>query len=316
MGVLTARGIIGEDGSMPSAPDPTPDPTPSDSGGGTEPQNNDKAAFVPFSAIEGAGRKPGSRREKAEREIGELIEARIKPLQDQWGQERQTYEQKLEEERRARSEHAQELARMRGVVETLQRQPQQAAQPSGPEPVELRRKAREYLAAGNIDEYERLNNDANEIVADRKAEAKVNARLTEFERRLPPQIPQHIQTLILQSPAVAAAGEKGIRAVIRMEQELEDDGVPQGYARTQKAFQMANAKLGKAGQPPQRPQYSQDSAASLAAIPTGRPATGGGAQAKEPGYQLTELERQTAKDAGMTAEQYAKWKFPDKWMKR
>ncbi len=145
-----------------------------------------------------------------------------------------------------------------------------------------------------------------------EAAAKVRE---EIQRSMPPQVPPHIQSLLYQSPAVAAAGDKGIRAVIRMEQELEDDGIPQGYARTQKAFQLVNERLGKSKTPPAAPAYSRDSAAALAGVPTGRPGAAG-ARAEGEGVRLTEAQEtafQASKSMWKDRADYLKWSDPGRY---
>ena len=299
MGALGVSGKTGEDHIDSPAAVEGDQPA-----GEAEPQGE----FVPAAAL--VPESPTSRRDRQWRE---RVEQHLKPIKEEWTQKEQTYQQQLEAERRERQQQAEELARMRGAIETMQRQPQQTQQAAPRlDPEKLYAEADAALEANDIRTYNQKNRAAARLEAEIAAEAKVAAARQEFERRIPAQLPPHIQTAMYQNQHVAAAGEKGIRAVIRMEQELEDDGMPPGPARTQKAFQLVNEKLGKAGKAPARPAYSQDSAAALAGIPTGRAPAGGG-RGSEEGVRLTAAESAAAKAAGMSAEEFTKWKDPHRY---
>src|SRR5687767_14156268 len=162
-------------------------------------ERDDAGRFVPAAAL-----VPESAASRRERHWQERVSAHVKPIEERLTGEIQTYKQQLEQERQARADQAQAVARLQGQIEAMQRQPvQQQSQQQGPDPTELRRKAREALQANNIDEYERLNAEALEVVADRKAEARIKQFQEQFQRTQAPQLPPHIQQMLYQSPNVA-----------------------------------------------------------------------------------------------------------------
>jgi len=112
MGVLAARGITSDDPGAPP-PEPREPTTPDDE---TEaPAAEAKAAPIPLPKAD-AGKKPGSRRDRAAHEMDERIEARFKDFESKFGQERQTYEQKIQQQQ-------QEMARMQGMLEEMRSRP-------------------------------------------------------------------------------------------------------------------------------------------------------------------------------------------------
>ncbi len=302
MGVLTAAGAMNGDASPMREPDPvtpereeTPDAPEPDA-----PTPEEKGEFVAMSKIQ--PKKPGSRRYQAE----SVVEQRLKEFNDNWSKERQTYEAQ-------RSQAAQELAQLRGQIEAMQRMPQQQPQAQqGPDPAQMRREARAALDAGKFDEYERLRDEAVQIESDRRADAKVEAKLKEFRQQMPQPINPAIQMLIGQHKNVALAGERGIRAVMLKDQELgELYNVPPGPERVRKAFEIADGLLGSQQQPTP-PSYSRDSAAALSGVPTGRSSNGSSA-AGEAGVTLTALQLEAARAAGMDPASYVRWSNPQKY---
>lgn len=304
MGVLTAAGDRG--GEAPS----------NDNGGGSileppdtapEPAAPEKPTFVPLADVEKQGRTPGSRRQKAEAEI----EARMQRVADAaLAKQREEYEKRL-------STYEQTVAEMRGMVNAgMQRfnqpPPQQIAPPQE-SPEDLIREAKKNLDAGNFSEYERLKDKAYDVRLQQTVAREREAVLQEVTKRIPQQIPPFISTLIAKHDNVAMAGDRGLNAVMLKDQELALYNVPQGPERLKKAFELADQMLGGQSKPTP-PQFSRDSAASLAAVPTTRPA-GGGGSGEEPGVNLTPLQTQAAKNAGMTPAEYVKWMNPDKYVK-
>lgn len=304
MGVLSAGAATGNDTPNTVETDDTPVAESAEPAAAPE---SEKPTFVPFSAVE--PRKPGSRREKAQREVEELIDSRLKPMRETWDRDRQTYQQQLQQAQ-------QESAQLRGQLEAMQRMPQQAPQQQGPDPAKLTEEAIAALDKQDLATYHRKLQEAADARADRVAETKMQAMRKDLEARIPQQLPPMIQGLLARHHNVAMAGDRGAQAVMLKEQELGLYGMPQGQERTAKAFELADKFLEslKGGQP-QRPTYSQESAQVLAAVPTQRPAaTNGGG--REAGHELTQLEKDTAKAAGMTAEDYVRWKYPDRFLRR
>jgi len=255
-----------------------------------------------------ARHRQGSRRAAAEAAVDDKIKTHLGEFEKRWSTERQSYEQQLGEQR-------QQNARLAGQLEAIQRMPAPAPAPvaEGPDPAELRRQAKKALDDKDFDSYERLRDQAAEIVADRKVEERVSRVARELEAKIPQQAPPEIQFLMNQHRNVAMNGPRGVQAVMLKDQELGLYGTPPGPERVAKAFELADRMLAPRQQP-QRPQFSQDGAAALAAVPTGRPSGGAGAGGEQ--EPLSPLEKETAKAAGMTETDYKKWKSPDKFIRR
>jgi hypothetical protein len=300
MGVLSASGTISEDGSMPAA-----EVVPEDPPAATPPAADE--APSDYQAPE--KRRQGSRRAAAEAAVDDKIKSHLGEFEKKWTTERQTYEQQLQEQR-------QQNARLAGQLEAMQRMPAPAPVPvaEGPDPAELRRQAKKALDDKDFDSYERLRDQAAEIAADRKVEERVSRVARELRAEIPQQAPPEIQFLMTQHRNVALNGQRGVQAVMLKDQELGLYGTPPGPERVAKAFELADRMLAPRQQPG-RPQFSQDGAAALAAVPTGRPSGGAGAGG-EAGEPLSSLEKETAKAAGMTEADYKKWKSPDKFIRR
>lgn len=312
MGALSMRGSTGEehiDQPGDDPPEETQEAQPAEETGGQE--RDDAGRFVPAEKLQ-----PETAASRRERQWAERVQKYTKPLEEKWNTERQTYEQKLADEARQRAEHAQEIARLRGMVEAIQQQPrqQQAQQPPGPDPEKLYEEADAALAANDFQKWRKLTREANRIEAERVADAKVKAAREEWQRSQPPSLPPHIQALMFKHTNVAVAQQRGIQAVMLKEQELAFGGMPEGAARTAKAFELADAMLaGQQKQPPARPAYSQETASSLAGIPTNRPAAGGSGSSAD-GVTLTPAQEAAWKAGGFKSrEEYLKWQDPHKF---
>jgi hypothetical protein len=302
MGILQAAGMMNSDATPAREPESVNESEREEAALDSavdEAPKEEKGEFVAMSKIQ--PKKPGSRRYQAE----SLVEQRLKEFSDNQTKERQTYEARA-------SQYAQEVAQLRGQIEAMQRMPSASqAQPTGPDPVQMRREARAALDAGKFDEYERMRDEAAQIEADRRAEAKVEAKFKEFRQQQPQPINPAIQMLISQHRNVAFAGERGMRAVMLKDQELgELYNVPPGPERVRKAFEIADGLLGSQQQPTP-PSYSRDSAAALSGVPTGRSSNGG--STSEPGVTLTSLQLEAARAAGMDPASYVRWSNPQKY---
>lgn len=310
MGVLAARGITTDD---PGAPAPEPR-GPTVEAEPEAPEQQPKPEPIPLPKAD-AGRKPGSRRDRAAAELDERMEARLKDFETKVGQERLTYEQRIQEQQR-------EMARLQGVLEEMRARPApqpivQAPAPVGPEPDDLRRQARKALAESNMEEWERLNNQANEIVADRRADAKLKAYREEFEKKIPPQVDPRLQTLIMSHQHVAMAGPQGLNWVQIKDQELGLRGVAPGPERLQRAFALADKEIEASKKPAPTPAFDQRAASALAGVPTNRPAGGGGNSSTEEMYTPTAQDKVVIDSyfKGNKTE-FMKWKYPERWMNK
>lgn len=300
MGVLGVSGKGNDDHTDPPDVEPeTPAAQPRD----------DAGQFVPAEKLQ--PETPTSRRDRLWQE---RVANYVKPIEEKWNTERQTYQQQLEEERRQRQELATEMARTRGMLEAMQRQPMQQAQQqtaTGPDPDKLYAEADDLLQKNDIRGYHAKLREANRAEAQKLADDRVKAAREEWQRSQQPQLPPHVQALMMQHPNVLAAGDKGMRKVIRIDQDLEDEGMPPGYARQVEAFKRANEALA-AKKPPAAPSYSTESRAALAAVPTGR--SSGSAAAASEGVRLTPAQEVAMKAGGFKdAAEYLKWSDPHRY---
>lgn len=300
MGALSVSGRASDADSplddIPAGQDPAPvdDAAPADTGG-------DAPDLLPETAA--------SRRERM---WLERVQAHTKPLEERFQQETARYQQQLEAERQARQAQAEQLARLQGSLEEMRRGSQQQTQQQGPDPAELRRKSREALAAGNLDEYERLRDQAVDIViervADRKAEERVKAAREEWQRTYQPPVPQPLQKLLDSHPTVAQAGQEGFQMVLATAKRLPQtpDVLSKAFAKVEKFLSGDQSPA----TPPARPQFSQDSAAALSGIPTNRGASGApGGDTGEP--KLTQAQEAAFRAGGFkTRKEYLAWSDP------
>lgn len=95
--------------------------------------------------------------------------------------------------------------------------------------------------------------------------------------------------------------------------------VPRSPQRLAQAFALADkflASVNGQGAASSR-GYDQSAAQALAAVPTTRPASGGGSGGNgEDGVTLTPLQLETIKNLGWSKADYVKWSFPEKFIKR
>lgn len=269
---------------------------------------DDAGQFVPAEKL--VPESPASRRDRLWQE---RVAAATKPIEERFTNELKTRDEQLAQERQARSEHSRELARLQGMIEAMQRQPaqQQTPQAQGPDPDKLFAEADEALTRNDINGYHAKQRAGYVALAAKQAKEAAAEVRQEMQRQQASQLPPHIQSLLMQHPNVASAGQKGAREVLRAEEDLADEGMAQGYARTQKAFQVANEKLAPKTKPT-APSYSRESAAALSVPPTGRPGPAGG-RAEGDGVRLNEAQMVAMKAGGFKdAADYLKWSDPHK----
>jgi hypothetical protein len=257
--------------------------------------------FIPFESAR-PPRTPGSRRaQEAERAMEEKIEARARAIEERMQAQAQALEQRLFQQQ-------QENATLRGRLDEVSRQPvRQEPAPVRQDPADLRRQARKALDDKDFDGYERLNQQAYEVDFESRMEAREKKLRDELKQQQVPQIPPHIQTLISRHDHVAFAGDRGLRAVMLKENELDLHGVPPSPERTRKAFELANDML----KPKQTSQAAV--AAASSAVPTGRNSGGGNPNDPAKGYVMNDIEKESMKAMGWTKEQWIRNKFPDKF---
>lgn len=293
MGSLAVAGVSGDSSPAPAAAEPStpalePDEGAGDDGGGEE------------------ERRP-SRRNKTQA----LIEQQFGELNKRWDerfqQTERTWQGRLAEEQAER-------ARLQGQLEQLHRQQSERREPPTvqEDPAELKRKAKEALDRKDFDEYERLNDRATDLRAERRLDERLRAERAEIEKRIPRQQPPLIQNLLATHGQVAAAGERGERLVTAMAEELQVYGWKPGPQLVTEAFKLAEQRLAAQAQNARAgvPSYDQSAAAqaALAGVPArGAPAgaeTGGGATAPK----LSPYEESVRAKLGWTPEQYVAWK--------
>lgn len=317
MGVLGVSGAMGGDGEGGTSRETGEESAPAPEPEKQEPEA--KGEFVPYSAVEKQARQPGSRRSRAAAETEALVNERLtgalKPLEEKWTTERQTYQQQIAQQNEA-------LARLHGQMEAMQRMPAPvpAPKPELPDPDKLMAEAEAALDAKDIRQYHAKMAAAGAARAERIADERVATVRKELEGRIPQQMPQEVQFLMAQHRNVALAGQQGIDAVMLKDKELELYRYPRSPQRLAKAFELADqflANVNGQGARSSRQTYSQDAAQALSAVPTTRPASGGGAGGNgEDGVTLTPLQLETIKNLGWSRAEYVRWINPDRWIKR
>jgi hypothetical protein len=317
MGVLAAAGSRGGASESTAAEPQTPE-APTENG---QPRADD-GTFV--SAAELVPEPPLSRREKARREVEETIKTQLAEFEKRTAAERQSWQQSLEQERQERQRLAQEHARLQGALEEMRSRPATPAAPvqQGPDPDDLRRQARKALGENNYEEYERLNGQAYRIEARKEAEAALKPQLdamkAEMEKRIQPQMPPHIQTLMMAHRNVAMAGPSGIQAVIAEKQRLDvyRRDLPD-QQREAMAFDLADKALAAAQQSSRPAGFDQSAAAALSGVTPSRNGSGGGGGGNEPdGVRLTEAQEavyQKSRGLFKNRAEYLKWQDPHKY---
>jgi hypothetical protein len=234
---------------------------------------------------------PTSRRGRAER--------RDADYQDKLRSVEETVKKAQDEYRAELSRRDAEIARLRGSYEALQpliQQQQQARQAAEPTADDLDRQADAALDQGQYSEYRRLLREASDV----RTEQKIAA----LRKELAPQQQQGtnpvIGAMLASSKAVLSAGERGMALVRIKDAELGVMGYQDNPDRWQRAFQMAEAQLGAANT---SNGYTQQAAGALAAVPTSR--ASGTKSSRGPGVELSDLEKDWARRAGMSNEEYA-----------
>lgn len=237
-----------------------------------------------------------SRRERARREYKERterLEALEKGLETHRTETAAQLRSRDELITQLREENARLLGRREGAT------PAEAEA----DPADLRRKARDALKAENLDEYERLRDEATRIEMRRE----MRAELGQVQRQIP-QKPTaeaerarlHIDSLMVSHKAVRAKGNDGWALVQAKYTELGvTDGMAHGPDRMEKAFELAEQQL---SQRSAKPSYDRSSRAALSGSPNG--ASSGDDEEKR---ELSPLEKKMARLARMSEDEYRKF---------
>jgi hypothetical protein len=269
-----------------------------DDSGAPEPANEQVDNSIP---VETQPEPKGERvalptgRRAAAKQAQDAVLKEIGSLKETLTQEQQRFRQELE--RRDR-----ELAELRGGFQAIQpilQKQQETAKPQAPNPDDLHRKATEALEAGRFEEYRRYEREA--------ITAEVLGKIPQSQAQQQPQgpmLPPELQMVIMTNPAAqrVVSNKNGLEMFATKDNELRLMGISPGPERWRKAFELADNTFG--GSQAVQPQYSQQSAHALAAVPTSRPSA---PAAREPGITLTKQEEYWADLAGMSREEYAKF---------
>jgi hypothetical protein len=227
-------------------------------------------------------------------------ERRDAEYQDKLRSVEETIKKSHDEYRTELSRRDAEIARLRGGFEALQpliQQQQQQRQAALPNADELDRQADQALDRAEYSEYRRLLREASDM----RTEEKIAALRKELAPQQQQQGPNPvIAALLTQSQAVLSAGARGMELVRIKDAELGVMGYQDNPDRWRRAFQMAEAQLGANGN---GSQFTQQAAGALAAVPTSRSSAAKGSRG--PGVELSDLEKDWAKRAGMSNEEYA-----------
>lgn len=255
--------------------------------------------------------KPESRRQRAARELAETVS---RSLEEKFAKER-------EADRGRYSQLEQRAAWLQGQLETLQRQPAQTQQTQqGPDPDALVAEAKKLLDAGDFNGYERLKDQAYEIRAERKAEAKIKAAMEQMQQRMPQAPDPFINAMLSRHQNVALAGPRGEQAYAIKLNELRimthhPDHLPPTQEMKAKAFELADQFLAGLNKQTARPTFGQDASSVTAPAASrngGNGAVGGGAES-----QLNDAEKAAMRAGGFKNEaEYNKWRDPSAWVKK
>lgn len=302
MGVRDALGMTGVQRPEPkvNAEPETPEPEAQ-----LEPETPEPEGGQDGGDVADPGVHEGSRRYH---KVQELIERQVGTLNQTWEQ-RLAQMQTDAQQRTAALE--QQLAHTRGQLEAYQKAPPFQSQTPQKDPGELQRLARQQLQAGNIDEYERLNQEAADIRYEAIRRRDREEILAEVQKRIPQQVDPYVSALIGQHPHVAAAGPQVGNGLVELKlRELQLYGHRPGPETLRTAFKMAEDILAARSKGTPAPQFDRSAAGALAAhVPTGRTAgagEGGGARTEAP--KLSQMERNAARARNMTDEEYHLWK--------
>lgn len=230
-----------------------------------------------------------SRRQRARMEIEETIKKHVSGVQ--------------ESVQKTISEQSAQINQLLGTLRTLQEQRsyQQAPPPetkSGSEDIDaLDRQADEALERSDYATWKKLQRK----IARLEAEQVADERMKRLQGSQQPQgIPPQVMAVAINYPKVLER-DPDLRLVSIKDQELDFQGVPPGPARVRKAFEAANALLG--GSQSSQPSFSQGSASVLSGTPT---QSSGANTPSGPRVRLTPFQKQVAKKAGLSEEEYAR----------
>jgi len=246
--------------------------------------------------------KAPSRRERARQE-NDAVLTKVTELEKALTAKEQAWQQEL-------ARRDQEIAHLRGVAETLKTTGAQQQRPQGPTPEEIEAQAEKALDASNYTEHRRLLKQAEDL----RWQQREAALMQKFQQQQPPAsgLPVPVQLALAQHPAVRAAGERGLALANAKALELQALYGPQPDT-LERAFQAAEAVLSGQQATKQPQTFSRETAGALSGVPAQRNGSGGGSSG--PGVELSALEMETARRAGMSYAEYAKYmaeSFPER----
>jgi len=279
-------------GLLDSAPGGVEDTVSEDTTAETESAQTvvEAAPEAPKQRVEIQESKP-SRRQAAAR-AQDAVMTKVTELERALSAKEQSWQQEL-----ARRDA--EIARLQGMAEGFKATAAQQ-KPQGPTPEELEAQAEKALDASNYAEHRRLVNAANEL----RWQQREQALLQKFQQQQPQAtqgLPVPVQLALAQHPAVRSAGERGLALANAKAMELVAL-YGQQPDTLERAFQAAEAMLSGTQKQPQT--FSRETAGALAGVPAARNGNGGGS--RSPGVELTALEMDVARKAGMSYAEYAK----------
>lgn len=251
---------------------------------------------------------------KSRRQVGRRSKEKgeasaIETFRAELAKEREAQTKTVDGIRAELSREREERARLAGALDQMRRSPAPQTQvPSKPSPDELYEKARAALDKNDYRGYE----DYQRQAVRREIEMANEAQLTPVMKRLEalaqqraqpasPAMNPTVQAVLVQHPAIAMAGDRGMKMWVAQDQVLEASGVPPSRERALQAAKQAETIL--SGATSSGRGYSQSTAPALAASPA-QVQSGSGAGGGEIRVPLSEQERRVAHAAGMDLEEY------------
>lgn len=236
----------------------------------------------------------GGRRGAAAAKKDEILTS-LKSLQE-------TVAKQREEHTSALASRDAEIARLRGSWEAIQPliQQRQAPQASERSYEHVVAESKAALDRGDLDTYHARVFEAGEMRAMQKFEEKYGKQL---QQQAPQQQGNPMVAALMASHPHVMASPNGEALVRHHAEGLVLEGAQPSPALLARAFKEVNDRLAAKAKEKEPPQFDTNASRALASPPPSR--TNGKSNGQGPGVELTELEKQWARQADMTLEEYA-----------
>lgn len=236
----------------------------------------------------------GGRRGAAAAKKDEILTT-LRSLQD-------TVAKQREEHTSALASRDAEIARLRGSYEAIQPLIQQRQAPTAERSFEqVVSESKAALDRGDLDTYHAKVFEAADIRAMQKFEEKYGKQLQ--QQQAPQQSGNPLVAALMASHPHVMSSPNGEALVRHHAEGLVLEGAQPSPALLARAFKEVNDRLAAKAKEKEPPQFDTNASRALSGPPPSR--TNGKSGGQGPGVELTELEKQWAKQADMTLEEYA-----------